>query len=98
MYIYRLSSGGQTVSRRMVLVDGQAGVPAVGAATPRPVRSAVESWVEADGLVYGLTVSGPGLMPFVDPAFRVAVGHGGTRRRSVGWAWRGRRRLPRVGS
>ena len=33
VYIYRLSSGGMTESRRMVLVDGQAGIPAVGAAT-----------------------------------------------------------------
>ena len=30
VYIYRLSSGGMTESRRMVLVDGQAGIPAVG--------------------------------------------------------------------
>ena len=72
VYIYRLSSGGQTVSRRMVLVDGQAGIPAVGAA-PRMVRSAVEGLVEADGSVYGLTVSGMGLMPYVNPAFRVGV-------------------------
>ena len=28
VYIYRLSGGGHTVSRRMVLVDGQAGIPA----------------------------------------------------------------------
>ena len=32
VYIYRLSSGGATVSRRMVLIDGQAGIPAAGAA------------------------------------------------------------------
>ena len=30
VYIYRLSSGGMTESQRMVLVDGQAGIPAVG--------------------------------------------------------------------
>ena len=29
VYIYRLSSGGMTESRRMVLVDGQAGIPTV---------------------------------------------------------------------
>ena len=72
VYIYRLSSGGQTVSRRMVLVDGQAGIPAAGA-TPGVVRSAVEGLVEADGSVYGLTVSGTGLMPYVNPAFRVGI-------------------------
>ena len=73
VYIYRLSGGGVTVSRRMVLVDGQAGISAVGAATPRPVWSAVEGSVEMDGPVYGLTVSGQGLVPYVNPAFRVGV-------------------------
>ena len=72
VYIYRLSSGEMTESRRMVLVDGQAGIPAVGAA-PRSVRSAVEGAVEADGSVYGLTVSGAGLIPYVNPTFRVGV-------------------------
>ena len=72
VYIYRLSSGGMTESRRMVLVDGQAGIPAVGAA-PRSVRSAGEGAVEADGSVYGLTVSGEGLAAYVNPTFRVGV-------------------------
>ena len=72
VYIYRLSSGGITESRRMVLVDGQAGIPAAGAA-PRPMRSSVESSVEVDGPVYGLTVSGRGLVAYVDPAFQVGV-------------------------
>ena len=73
VYIYRLSSGGMTESRRMVLVDGQAGIPAIGAATQGPVRSKVEGEVEADGSVYGLTVSGEGLVAYVDPAFQVGV-------------------------
>ena len=71
VYIYRLSSGGMTESRRMVLVDGQAGIPA--AAVPGPVRSAVEETAAADLPVYGLTVSGEGLVAYVDPAFRVGV-------------------------
>jgi sugar lactone lactonase YvrE len=71
VYIYRLSSGGQAVSRRMVLVDGQAGVPA--GMAPGVVQSAVEGALEADGSVYGLTVSGTGLIPYVNPAFRVGV-------------------------
>ena len=70
VYIYRLSSGEMTESRRMVLVDGQAGIPA---AVPGVVRSAVEGTVEADGSVYGLTVSGEGLIPYVNPTFRVGV-------------------------
>ena len=73
VYIYRLSGGEMTVSRRMVLVDGQAGIPAVGTAAQGLVRSAVEGSVEADGRIYGLTVSGQGLVPYVDPAFRVGV-------------------------
>ncbi len=73
VYIYRLSGGGMTESRRMVLVDGQAGISAVGAAAPGPVWSAVEGSMEMDGPVYGLTVSGQGLVPHVDPAFRVGV-------------------------
>ena len=73
VYIYRLSGGGMTESRRMVLVDGQAGISAVGAATPRPVWSAVEGSVEMDGPVYGLTVSGQGLVPYVNPAFGVGA-------------------------
>ena len=73
VYIYRLSGGGVTESRRMVLVDGQAGIPAVGTAAQGTVWSAVESSVEADGSVYGLTVSGQGLVPYVNPAFRVGI-------------------------
>ena len=56
----------------MVLVDGQAGIPAVGA-VPRPVRSTVESAEAADGPVYGLTVSDMGLIPYVNPAFQVGL-------------------------
>ena len=73
VYIYRLSGGGVTVSRRMVLVDGQAGIPAVGTAAQGTVWSAVEGSVEADGPVYGLTVSGQGLVPYVNSAFRVGI-------------------------
>ena len=71
VYIYRLVSGGATVSRRMVLIDGQAGSPAAGAAGPMPA-SALEQ-VEADAGVYGLTVSGAGVVAYVNPAFRAGV-------------------------
>lgn len=73
VYIYRLSGGGVMVSRRMVLVDGQAGTSAVGTANRGTVWSAVEGSVEADGPVYGLTVSGQGLVPYVNAAFRVGI-------------------------
>ena len=73
VYIYRLSGGGVSVSRRMVLVDGQAGIPAVGVTTQGRVQSAVEGSVEADGSVYGLVVSGQGLVPYMDPTFRIGA-------------------------
>ena len=68
VYIYRLSSGRMMESRRMVLVDGQAGVPAVALG---PVQSAVEEIAATDLPVYGLTISGEGLVAYVDPSFRV---------------------------
>ena len=70
VYIYRLSSGGMTESRRMVLVDGQAGVPAVAL---RPAQPAEGETAATDLPVYGLTVSGEGLVAYVDPAFQVGV-------------------------
>lgn len=89
VYIYRLSSGGVAESQRMVLVDGQAGIPAAATAS-EPVR-AVEGAVEAAGSVYGLTVSGEGLVAYVDPAFRVGINeadivvkeHGGSPRMKI---------------
>ena len=70
IYLYRLSGEGVQVTRSMVLIDGQAGVPA--GASGRMPQARVETTEAAS--VYGLTVSGPGLIPFVDPAFRVAAG------------------------
>ncbi len=65
VYLYRMEGGGVSLTERMVLVDGQAGVPSASA--------------EQSGLaggerspVYGLTVSGRGLVPHVDPAFAVS--------------------------
>ncbi len=69
VYFYRLVSDGATLSRRMVLIDGQAGISAVGAAMPMPASA----WQQADAGVYGLTVSGAGVVAYVDPAFRVGV-------------------------
>ncbi len=69
VYIYRLTGGGHTVSRRMVLIDGQAGLPA-GGSGPRPAAAV---GVQTAGSVYGLTVAGAGLIAYVDPAFRVGT-------------------------
>ena len=71
VYIYQLSSDGMRVSRRMVLIDGQAGIPAAGAAGP--MQASALDRVEADAGVYGLTVSGEGLVAYVNPAFRMGV-------------------------
>ena len=69
VFIYRLTGGGHTVSRRMVLIDGQAGIPA-GAAGPRQTAAV---GVQTAGSVYGLTVAGTGLIAYVNPAFRVGT-------------------------
>ena len=70
VYIYRMSSEGRSMSRRMVLVDGQAGVAADGAA---PVRH-IQTDAVGGTAMYGLTVAGAGLVAYVDPAFRVGMG------------------------
>ena len=60
---------------------GRAGAGFEGAADPSGRTGGVGAagfgpWTSAssDGAVYGLTVSGPGLVPWVDPAFRVGAG------------------------
>ena len=67
VYLYRLTVDGAHQTGRMVLIDGQAGAPA-GAGSP----AAPPAW--DDTRVYGLVVSGPGLVPYVNPAFRARVG------------------------
>ena len=69
VFIYRLTGGGHTVSRRMVLIDGQAGLPAGGSGPRQPAAGGVKT----EGSVYGLTVAGAGLVAYVDPAFRVGT-------------------------
>ena len=73
VYIYRMTVGEQRQTGRMVLIDGQAGMPAAGAAGPLPMPASALERVEAAAGVYGLTVSGEGLVAYVNPAFRVGV-------------------------
>ena len=73
VYFYRLTAGGEHLTRRMVLIDGQVGVP-VGTASGGSRAVGAEA-VQASP-VYGLTVSGPGLVPYVDPSFRVEAVRG----------------------
>ena len=81
VYFYRLSGDGMHVTRRMVLIDGQAGVPSAGGGGLGAVVAAAAEPVP----VYGMVVSGRGFVPYVDPAFRVEGGRefGGSRGRNA---------------
>ena len=70
VYLYRLSGDGVQATQSMLLIDGQAGLSRAGPAGAAPPEE--EAGEEAP--VYGLTVSGPGLIPYLDPAFRVEAG------------------------
>ena len=71
VYFYRLSSRDALLTRKMVLIDGQAGRPAVPGGSGGPLA---ERPLGADAPVYGLTVWGSGLAAYVDPAFAVQAG------------------------
>ncbi len=73
VYLYRLQSGGTSLTQRMVLVDGQAGIAAAG---PEAGPTNLQGPVKTRAPVYGLTVSGPGVATYIDPGFRVS-GDGG---------------------
>ena len=66
VYMYRLTAGGEQHTRRMVLIDGQAGVAAGAAPAPPRSTAAVER-------KYGLAVVGAGLTTYVDADFRVGI-------------------------
>ena len=68
VYLYRLLGGGERLTRSMVLLDGPV-VPAGGGGSGGAGASA-----RGEGKLYGLIISGPGLVPYVDPAFRVGRG------------------------
>ena len=71
VYLYRLTVDGVQQTGRMVLVDGQAGVPMGGGSVEvLPMAGAHDT---ADG-VYGLVVSGEGLVAHIDADFRVVQG------------------------
>ena len=68
VYLYRLQSGGTSLTQRMVLVDGQAGIAAAG---PEAGPTNLQGPVEPGARIYGLTVSGPEMVPYIDPGFRI---------------------------
>ena len=74
VYIYRMMVGSASQSGRMVLLDGQAGVAVGGAASGWPSASLGGGPHGAGAQVYGLIVSGEGLVPYMDSAFRIEAG------------------------
>ena len=70
VYFYRLTVAGAHQTGKMVLVDGQAGVPLGGA------RVAAVPLAAGSTATYGLVVSGAGLVTYVDADFGGAVGMG----------------------
>ena len=70
VYLYRLSGDGVQATRSMLLIDGQAGLSRGGRVGAPPT----EEEAEEKAPLYGLTISAPGLVPYVDPAFRVEAG------------------------
>ena len=73
VYLYRLTGDGVQATRSMLLIDGQAGI-ASGRGGSTGSRGEAGGTDGEAAPVYGLTVSGPGLVPYVDPAFRVEAG------------------------
>ena len=74
VYIYRMTVGAASQTGRMVLIDGQAGVRLVGAASVWSSVSSGRARMDGCAGVPGLIVSGEGLVPYVDSAFRVEAG------------------------
>ena len=74
VYIYRLTVGMASQTGRMVLIDGQAGLAAGGMASVLSGASGGGGSNREGAQVYRLTVSGSGLVPYMDPAFRVEAG------------------------
>ena len=64
VYLYRLVGNEVRLTRSMVLLDG-----AVGSTSAGPVGKELVGAAQ----IYGLTVSGQGLIPYVDPALRVGT-------------------------
>ena len=65
VYLYRLTVGRERQTGRMVLVDGQAGVSAVGASSVSPSAFGGSGSTGEGVPVYGLVVSGSGIAPYV---------------------------------
>ena len=74
VYIYRLTAGGETATRRMVLVDGSVGFGG-STSTSSAGRVLLDGGrVEAEGSAYGLVVFGGGMVAHVEAGLRVGAG------------------------
>ena len=74
VYLYRLSGEGTKTTRRMLLIDGHGGFHPGGRGLPAREDESAAGEGEEAAPVYGLTVSDPGLVPYVNPAFQVKAG------------------------
>ena len=74
VYIYRMTVGVERQTGRMVLLDGQAGLAAGGSASVLSGASGGSGSDREGSQVYGLIVSGSGLVPYVDSSFGVESG------------------------
>ena len=72
VYLCRLRSEGTSSTQRMVLLDGQVGIPAATEAKPISVRRPVKQVAP----VFGLAVTGPEVTAYIDPGFRIPGGGG----------------------
>ena len=70
VYFYRLTVDGAHWTGKMVLLDGQAGVPLGGGSVAKVPLAAGST------ATYGLVISGEGLVTYVDSDFVVAAGQG----------------------
>ena len=68
VYLYRLTTGGEQQTQRMVLIDGQAGIAAGASSTAATMST------DAAVREYSLVVSGEGLTTYTDAAFEVRAG------------------------
>ena len=69
VYLYRLQSDHARSTRRMVLLDGQAGIAA---AALEAAPTNVQRLVEPGTPPYGLTISGQEIVTYIDAEFRIA--------------------------
>ena len=74
VYLYRLSGDGVQTTRSMLLIDGQAGIPLGGPSGAASAGAGLADEAGATAPVYGLTVSAPGQVPYLDPALRIEAG------------------------